>query len=409
MAQTRPMKKALRYAVPAAVAGAAVATVGLVPALASSGGDPDLPKITAEELVAKIAASDTQRLSGTVRITTDLGLPALPGAGSGGYGGGEGKGGEGGADPRGKLAELSSGTHTLRVAVDGPDRQRVSIVEKAAEYSLIRNGDDVWAYDSATDTVHHTVLPRDAGHGTGHGKASGGASGGLEKVTPQKAAQEVLKAVDATTSVTVDGTAKIAGQDAYQLLVKPRQPDSMVGSVRIAVDADSGVPLKFTLTPRDGGKAAIDVGFTAVDFAKPAEDTFDFKPPKGAKVTEERLDGAGKGAGKAPHGDGPKGLPSGLDVLGEGWGSVVRLELPGRGPVADSGALEAAPEARKLLDGLTDEVKGDFGTGRFFGTRLVNALITDDGTVYVGAVTREGLVKAADAAGKDVRAGGGAG
>ncbi|MDG9706044.1 DUF2092 domain-containing protein [Streptomyces sp. DH37] len=411
MAQTRPMKKALRYAVPAAVAGAAVATVGLVPALASSGGDPDLPKITAEELVAKIAASDTQRLSGTVRITTDLGLPALPGVGSGAYGGGEGKGGEGGeggADPRGKLAELSSGTHTLRVAVDGPDRQRVSIVEKAAEYSLIRNGDDVWAYDSATDTVHHTVLPRDAGHGAGHGKASGEAPGGLEKVTPQKAAQEVLKAVDATTAVSVDGTAKVAGQDAYQLLVKPRQPDSMVGSVRIAVDADSGVPLKFTLTPRDGGKAAIDVGFTAVDFAKPAEDTFDFKPPKGAKVTEERLDGAGAGAGKAPRGDGAKGLPSGLDVLGEGWGSVARLELPGRGPAAGSGALEAAPEAQKLLDGLTDEVKGDFGTGRFFGTRLVNALITDDGTVYVGAVTREGLVKAADAADEDVRAGGGA-
>lgn len=419
MARTRPMKKALRYAVPATVAGAAVAAVGLVPALASSGDSPDLPRITAEELVAKIAASDTQQLSGTVRITTDLGLPALPGMGSGGHGGGleNGAGGNGGqgagdADPRGRLTELASGSHTLRVAVDGPDRQRLSIVEKAAEYSLIRNGGDVWAYDSATNTVHHTVLPREDGRGAGSGETPGG----LEKVTPQKAAQEVLKAVDATTSVTVDGTAKVAGQDAHQLLIEPKQPDSTVGSVRIAVDADSGVPLKFTLTPKGGGKAAVDVGFTEVDFAEPDAGTFDFKPPKGAKVTEEKPDGARNGSGKTPHKDskdgkdgrggdgkgrdGAEGLPSGLDVLGEGWGSVARIELPGGGPVPGTGAgQETAPEARKLLDGFTEEVKGDFGTGRFFGTRLVNALITDDGTVYVGAVTREGLVKAAGSAG----------
>ncbi|MFH0242906.1 outer membrane lipoprotein carrier protein LolA [Streptomyces sp. HK10] len=405
MARTRPMKKALRYAVPATVAGATVAAVGLVPALASSGGSPDLPKVTAEELVAKIAASDTQRLSGTVRITTDLGLPALPGMGSGGYGGGREEG-AGDADPRGRLTELASGSHTLRVAVDGPDRQRLSIVGKSAEYSLVRNGGDVWAYDSATGTVHHTVLPRETERGAGREEIPGG----LEKATPQKAAQEVLKAVDATTSVSVDGTAKVAGQDAYQLLIEPKQADSTVGSVRIAVDADSGVPLKFTLTPKDGGKAAVDVGFTEVDFAKPDADTFDFKPPEGAKITEERLDGARNGSGEAPHKDGrggdgkgrdgAEGLPSGLEVVGEGWGSVARVELPGGGPVPGADAAqEAAPEARKLLDGFTEEVKGDFGTGRFFGTRLVNVLITDDGTVYVGAVTREGLVKAAGSAG----------
>ncbi|MCI0385956.1 DUF2092 domain-containing protein [Streptomyces sp. CNQ085] len=414
MARTRPMKKTLRYAVPATVAGATVVAVGLVPALASSGGSPDLAKITAEELVAKIAASDTQQLSGTVRITTDLGLPALPGMGSGGYGGGReesGGDGSGSADPRGRLTELASGSHTLRVAVDGPDRQRLSIVEKAAEYSLIRNGGDVWAYDSASDTVHHTVLPRETERGASRGEVPGG----LEKATPQKAAQEVLKAVDATTSVTVDGTAKVAGQDAYQLLVEPRQPDSTVGSVRIAVDADSGVPLRFTLTPQDGGKAAVDVGFTEVKFAKPDADTFAFKPPKGAKVTEERLDGKRNGSGGTPHEggggtegkglDGAGGPPSGLEVVGEGWNSVARIELPGGGPVPGTGpgkdaGQEATPEVRGLLDGFTEEVKGDFGTGRFFGTRLVNALITDDGTVYVGAVTREGLVKAADSAGR---------
>ncbi|KOG89216.1 membrane protein, partial [Streptomyces varsoviensis] len=70
-------RKAVRYGVPVAVAGVAAATIGLVPALASS-GDPDLPQITAQDLIAKVAASDTQQLSGSVKVSTDLGLPSLP-------------------------------------------------------------------------------------------------------------------------------------------------------------------------------------------------------------------------------------------------------------------------------------------------------------------------------------------
>ncbi|GFM98746.1 hypothetical protein Sfulv_35570 [Streptomyces fulvorobeus] len=71
-------RRAARYIVPVAVAGVAAATIGLVPALADS-GDPELPKISAQELIEKIAASDQQQLSGTMKVTADLGLPSLGG------------------------------------------------------------------------------------------------------------------------------------------------------------------------------------------------------------------------------------------------------------------------------------------------------------------------------------------
>ena len=71
-------QKAARYVVPVTVIGVAAATIGLVPAFAGS-GDPDLPKVSAQELIEKIAASDVERLSGTVKISTDLGLPSLGG------------------------------------------------------------------------------------------------------------------------------------------------------------------------------------------------------------------------------------------------------------------------------------------------------------------------------------------
>ncbi|MGW1492719.1 LolA family protein [Streptomyces sp. NPDC002402] len=398
-------RRAARYFVPVAVAGVAAATIGLVPALAAS-GDPDLPKISAQELIEKMAASETQQLSGSVKINTDLGLPlgGLAGLGGGSFGpkGGGGGGDGSSADPQGKLMELASGSHTLRVAADGPDKAKVSILEDAAEYSLIHNGDEVWAYDSASNEAFHA---KDGGSGE-KGKEHEALPKDLP-TTPKQFADEALKAADDTTSVTVGGTAQVAGRDAYQLVIKPKQSGSTIGSIKIAVDAENGVPLKFTLTPTSGGKAVIDAGFTKVDFSKPAASTFDFTPPKGAKVTE--ADELEKGKGARSHEDfkGPKDLKGhedfegaedfkGLNVIGEGWASIAKIEMPGGKGSGTPKDGDVPPEASKLLDALGDKVEGKFGSGTVFTTRLVNALMTDDGTVYVGAVTKDALVKAAN-------------
>ncbi|MFE4914843.1 outer membrane lipoprotein carrier protein LolA [Streptomyces sp. NPDC056652] len=413
-------RKAARYALPVAVAGVAAATIGLVPALAAT-GDPELPEISAQQLIEKIAASETEQLSGSVKITTDLGLPPLAGLGdlaggalAGGKGGPAGSGPTDGssADPNAKLMELGSGTHSLRVAVDGPDKQRLSIRDTAAEYSLIHNGGEVWAYDSASNEAYHATAPKGAAKG---GAAEDGGKhapkDALKDVpaTPKDFAEQALKAAGDTTSVTVDGTAKVAGRDAYQLLIKPKQSGSTVGSIKVAVDAKTGTPLKFTLSPSSGGKAVVDVGFTEVDFAKPAASTFDFTPPKGAKVTRGDDKGAGDKSGipELPKGhDGAEG-PKEQDapkVIGEGWNAVYELNTgAGEGFAgaagADAGKSGDVPaEARQFLDALGDKVTGKFGSGTVFKTRLINALMTDDGTVYVGAVTQDALVKAANAA-----------
>ncbi|MGW1026611.1 LolA family protein [Streptomyces sp. NPDC002577] len=408
-------RRAARYVVPVAVLGVAAATIGLVPALADS-GDPDLPEISAQKLIEKIAASDVQQFSGTVKISTDFGLPSLGGiAGSLTPGGGASDDGSGSsADPQAKLMELASGTHTLRVAADGPDKQKLSVLDDASEYSLIRNGDEVWAYDSASNEAYHTT-------GTEHaGKGDEGDRGAPEDVpaTPKELTDEALKAVDDTTSVTVDGTAQVAGRDAYKLLVKPKQSGSTVGAISVAVDAKTGMPLKFTLTPASGGAAVVDAGFTKVDFGKPSASAFDFSPPKGTKVTEgdesaskdrtsKDEDKASKDGGETFKGTAPKsgeGLEDelsglgGLKVIGEGWDSIAEFEVPGGQGLPSAGSDDAAPQAQQLLDALGDKVSGKFGSGTVFSTRLVNALITDDGKVYAGAVTKDALVKAANAA-----------
>ncbi|MEU9309999.1 DUF2092 domain-containing protein [Streptomyces sp. NPDC048256] len=394
-------RKAARYIVPVTVIGVAAATIGLVPALADS-GDPDLPKITAQQLLDKIAASDVQQLSGTVKISTDLGLPDLGGLESGLLSGAT-QGGDGSsADPSTKLTELAAGTHTLRVATDGPDRQKLSLLENAAEYSVIHNGKDVWGYDSASNEVYHSTADESSGKGSGKAETP-------VPATPKELTEDALKAVDDTTSVTVDGTVQVAGRDAYKLLVKPKQSGSTVGAISVAVDAKTGLPLKFTLTPASGGAAVVDAGFTQVSFAKPAASTFDFTAPKGAKVTEgdeagESAPGhSGKSDDLAKDLEGVEGVEGaeglegldGLNVLGEGWTSVAVFDTGGEG--MPSGA-EAGGDLGGFLGSFGDKVSGKFGSGTVFSTRLINALMTDDGKVYVGAVTKDALVKAANAA-----------
>ncbi|MDW8810691.1 sigma-E factor regulatory protein RseB domain-containing protein [Streptomyces scabiei] len=429
-------RKAARYVVPVTVLGVAAATIGLVPAFAGS-GDPDLPKISAQELIEKIAASDVEQVSGTVKITTDLGLPDLGGLAEGlvsqaAPSGGDGADGGSAADPSAKLLELAAGTHTLRVATDGPDKQKLSLLDDAAEYSVIHNGDDLWAYDSASNEVYHAT---GAGEGTDR-RGPKGAPDASEDVsgTPQQLAEEALKAVDDTTSVTVDGTARVAGRDAYKLVIEPKQSGSTVGAISIAVDAKTGLPLKFTLTPASGGSAVVDAGFTKVDFGKPSASTFDFTPPKGAKVTEADEAGEqgdhefgfgdslfgepGKGEGfkdgkntesrkesKGPRdsGKGPgEEYASGRDgfrTIGKGWSTIAVFDDGSEGGSMPTGGESSGDAgADGFLNSLGDPVKGEFGSGTVFKTRLINVLFTDDGTVYAGAVTKDALVKAADAA-----------
>ncbi|UYM24112.1 hypothetical protein NQP46_13295 [Streptomyces albus] len=210
--------------------------------------------------------------------------------------GGEGKDGKGGstATPEEKLTSLASGTHTLRVAGDGPDRQKLTFVDGADEYSLIRDGDQAWAYDGSTGEALHTEETGAKGDRPADDHVSG--------MSPKELATKALDAADETTRVTVDGTTTVTGRDAYRLALTPKDSGSTVKSVRIAVDAETGTPLKFTVAPSDGGKAIVDAGFSRIDFTRPSTGTF--APPKDAKITEsEELAPGDASPGKDAKGD----------------------------------------------------------------------------------------------------------
>ncbi|MQY13392.1 hypothetical protein SRB5_35400 [Streptomyces sp. RB5] len=349
----RPSRKALRYGIPLGIAGVTALTVGLMPALAQ--GDDGLDDVSAEELITRVLDSDAQSVQGTVKLRTDLGLPALPG----GLGSGSGDD----ADPGAAALSLLSGDHTLRVAADGPDRQKATLLDQGGhDYTALHDGGDVWAFSTGSDKVFHGTNADAAAEGDeDHALPED-----MRDLTPRELARELLQRSGDTTDVTVDGTVNVAGREAYQLKVTPTQDASTVKDVRIAV-AENGVPLKFTLTADDDTKV-VDVAFTRVSFAKPSADTFAYKPPAGADVTTRDLSQR-RDTGRMPE------LAKGdVETHGSGWTTVGEVKLPD-GALGEDGA-------RSFLDALTKKTD----EGRLFSTPLVNALVTDDGRVFFGAV-----------------------
>ncbi|MGP3967201.1 LolA family protein [Streptomyces sp. 6N223] len=264
----------------AVVAGIALVGAGIWPAIASD-GSPDLPEVTAEELLTEVAASDTAQLSGTVRVDmgSGLGIPELPnldGMISGFLGDAGG--------PVEALAGLASGDSTLRVAMDGPERQRVALVNGSEEFAVIHSGDELWAYDSGSNTVYRAEAPDGMDR-----EAQGGLEDALGGLTPQQAAERFLEAAGEHADISVGGTARVAGRDAYELRVEPtgtgEAADGLGGQVtevRVAVDAETGVPLAVTAQGEEG--RLVDVSFSQITYEQPSGGTFDFTPPQDAEV-----------------------------------------------------------------------------------------------------------------------------
>lgn len=378
-----------RWLVPFAVVALVLGVAGLRATLANAA--PSLPKLTAAQLLAKVAQADVKSLSGTVRTSADLGLPPLPST-------------EGELGPQ----ALLSGEHTLRVFFDGPQRQRVDLLGRLAETKLVHNDRDLWYWSSSANKATHTRLPALPADLPGTKMDPRKMPAG----TPQAFAQMLIDAITPTTQVSVGTAATVAGRPAYDLRLTPKTADSLIKHADLYVDSATGLPLRATVLARGASKPAIDVGYTKITFSAPAASVFKFSAPAGAKVTEKTFPGLGclrglphpdkawprdavpgpNRSGKArPDKARPPGAGDGPRVHGSGWATAVEIRGLPAGSTSD-------PRFALLLKGARTET-GRFGSGKVLTTRLLTVLITDDGRIFAGAVTVPALLRIANAAG----------
>jgi outer membrane lipoprotein-sorting protein len=370
----------LRWAVPAGAAVVLVGGAALAPMAATA--DSGLAPRTAEELLVALAQPSTTAVAGTVQTSADLGLPDLPM----------------GMMPSSGPMALASGESTVRVWTDGPDRQRLAMIERAAETTVVRNGQQAWVWSSADATADRYVLPERDGAG-GVPDSSELPPGVQLPSTPQEAAAMALEAIDPTTEVTTSGVGTVAGRDAYELTLTPRDPQTLVARVALSMDAETNVPLRVRVYSTSMPDPAFEVGFRSVDYSTPDPSLFDFTPPPGATVTEhDAADMGVRGTG------GTADLPQGPEptIVGEGWSTVVISQLPvdSLADLAEDGMRSSSDDwdrggdpaatALALIEALPAE-SGAWGTGRVLRGTLFSVILTDDGRVALGAVSPEAL------------------
>jgi len=355
--------RSLRWLAPAVAAGV-VATAVAVPRLAdASDAVEDLPPRTAAELLVAVSQARVDGLSGTVVSTSRLGLPELPTAGGG---------------SAVSLPGLLSGSTTARVWKAGEDRSRIAVDGPFSEYDVVRDGDEVWTYDSAGGEVTHLRLPASPEKSGADRDTRTRPEGAA---TPQDAAAALLALVDGSTEVTVGRAATVADRPAYELVLRPRDAGTLVDTVRIAVDGATDVPLRVQVLGAGRAEPALEVGFTSVRFAEPDASVFAFVAPPGATVTERSLEDLKAQPGKAEPGAVRPARPTTLpEVLGQGWTTVVELE-----------GVEVPEDAAGLLDQVATPVAG----GRVVSSTLLSVLLLDDGRVLAGAVPADRLVELA--------------
>jgi outer membrane lipoprotein-sorting protein len=399
-----------RWAVPAgALAIVAAVAAGAVVATTAQ-ASPVLPVRTPAQLLAAVsgATGAMPAFTGSVVENASLGLPDLPGM-----------------DSLGSLTSLLTGSHTVDIWYSSARHLRLSVPSTMSESDVFVDGNSAWTWDSTSNHVTHYLLPADAKKDLPK----------MPALTPQQAAQQALAAVGPTTRVTLESNLTVAGQGAYQLVLTPKSHQSLIGHVTIAVDADHDIPLRVQVFARGATSPAFQVGFTSIAYVQPAASDLTFTPPPHATVTTQKLgeqDMSGKSV--ARKGEEPRqfghswltvfelpasALSDGLlgasgkqihvGMFGSSSQSVSSVKrkadlgnaassaaqsVAGSSPVGSSNGLSAAGVFGLVMQSAT-KVHGSWGSGELLHSSLLSVLMTNDGKVYLGAVTPAVLYQAA--------------
>ena len=359
------MSRNWRRWAPAAAAVVVVAGVAItVPTVANA--SVSLPSKTPTQVLELAASSNVRALSGTVEETSALGLPSLP------------SGSVPSSVKSGTAADIAllTGPNSLRVYVDGPTKARVQDLESLAERDVIRNGNDAWVYNSKDNSVGHATLT--SPHFVRPGATPQATAPDPSDATPEGLAKKLIAQLEPTSVLSVDSNVRVAGRAAYDLVLTPKVTDTLIGSVSIAVDADTGLPLRVEINARGQKTPAVSIGFSSLDLSTPSASLFDFTPPAGAKVTELTH------AAGVPQAPGASVTKPAETVTGHGWDAVVT--------VAAAGSLGKLSQSAQF-----GELTTDVAAGRLLHTSLFNILFTTDGRIVAGSVSVARLQEVATA------------
>ncbi len=255
-----------------AVLAAVAVTVGIATSRAQ--GKPTLQSLSVAQLLAKVADAGKTTTTVSGDITWSNGL--IPGS-----------------DLSGLLSGQSSAPTSLSgLALGGSGRiwlqqgggMRLEAQGSGSDFVLIAGKDGIWSYSSATNTATHYMAP------------AGSSASSSASPSPQTSPGDPLAAIDSalqrfasTGTVTMGAQTTVAGQPSYLLVMTPTATTTTVGSVQVAIDANTFVPLRMQVFAKGATSATLSAGFTSVSYGHLGDNLFAFTPPAGASVHDATL------------------------------------------------------------------------------------------------------------------------
>lgn len=394
-----------RQWVPSLVAAGVVTAGIVVPGQAQA---VDLPERTVEELLAAIDQKVTG-FSGIVTKTSELGLPELemsqmmsedmvvdmeermP---------------EGFEDFVPRLVDQNSftdaiallaGTDSIRVYASA-EGVRAQILDPMSQRDIIVNDSEAWFYDASTNEA----ITREFDQSFSRDDFDDlNASLELDLSNPDEVAKALLTEARQYATITVGDDHRVAGRDAYRLVVTPNSSHSLVDRIELSVDAETGLGLAVNFYSTEQAEAAISLAFDEISFETPDASLFQFSPPPGATVevwefpetieqaltelsrsdlTEAEREQIAESVRDEFATEFADGVST--DTVGEGFDTVVTMS-----------ALPEAIPMEMLENELFAELMQQVDGGRVLSTPLSTTLITDDGRVFAGAVTVDYLLE----------------
>ncbi|HVV24634.1 MAG TPA: outer membrane lipoprotein carrier protein LolA [Pseudonocardiaceae bacterium] len=333
---------------------AGVTALVVVASPAGAGQSPTLPKTTPDALVQSVLTAQVPAMSGTVQLDNNLGLPAVPG-----------------------LPQVATNGSEVRVWTDGKDRSRISIPSATSEQTIVDDGTTVYEWDSADrSVVEHSVHKAEK---TASDKAK------AQDLDPAKAARDLVGAIQKTSTISVDGTDVVAGRSAYDLVLTPKpQERTLLREVRVAVDAQTRIPLRLTVLAENTDSPALQIGFTSLDMGAQDPSLFHFSVPAGATVTNG--DKHDQHSAEIASSTEPK-------LVGDGWDTVIVAQVP-KAARSNSDSPNSTGQMLGLVRQIGTAVHGTWGSGWLISTDVGNAVITSDGRVAAGFVPQQLLYQA---------------
>jgi outer membrane lipoprotein-sorting protein len=284
----------------AALAAAAV-TVGIAAGRAQ--GSPTLQELSVAQLLAKVAAAPRTQteISGDVAWSNGL----IPGSGLSSLLGGQ----------------SSAPTSLNGLALGGSGRLwlkrgsglRLEVQGSDGDFVVVAGKQGLWSYSSATDAATHYSLPT-----VRSTSASELNPQGVPADLPATIAS-ALGRFAAIGRVTLGPQTSVAGEPCYLVILTPTSTTTSVGSLQVAVDAKTFVPLRVQVFAKGGGSAVLSAGFTSISYGRLDASLFDFVAPAGATVDQGGLpqlgDVLGGSAEAAPDSETPTASREGGDAM----------------------------------------------------------------------------------------------